>query len=161
MRAPLLNLVALLALAAGCSSSPSNPSGPTADSYVGTWTFQSGSIMPGCPASLNVPNIDLTGQPMTITKVDSTHVAVMIAGSEVMCDVHFTVDGATATVAPGQTCAIQANGQSAVVNVSTWTLTLSPSGTGLDMSMAGSATVVIVTCNPTSTGTLTKSTDAG
>ena len=161
MRASLLKLVALCALAAGCGSS-SGPSGPNADSYAGTWTFQSGSIMPGCPSGLNVSDIDLTGQPVTLTKVDSTHIAMVIAGTAVMCDVNFTVNGSVASAAAGQTCAIQANGQSAVVTISSWTLTLASSGTQLDMSMNGSATVVIVTCNPTSTGTLTKSSaDAG
>jgi hypothetical protein len=163
MRAPLLKLVTLLALAAGCSSSPSTtPSGPNADSYAGTWTFQSGSIVPNCPSGLNVSTIDLTGQPMTVTKVDSTHVAIMIAATDVMCDVNFTVDGSTATAGPGQSCAIKANGQSATVNISSWTLTLSSDGMQLGTSMMGTATVLIVTCNPTSTGTLTKSsTDAG
>jgi hypothetical protein len=161
MRAPLLKLLAVLALAAGCSSS-SSPSGPNADSYVGTWTYQSGSIVPNCPSGLNVSNIDLTGQTMTVTKVDSTHVAVMIAATDVMCDVNFTVNGATATANPGQTCAIQANGQSANVSITTWTLTLASSGTQLSTSMSGTATVLIVTCTPTSTGTLTKSgSDAG
>jgi hypothetical protein len=155
MRAPLLISLALV-LMAGCSSS-GNPgsSGPSADSYVGTWTFQSGSINPGCPASLNVPSIDLTSQPVSISKVDSTHIAMMIAATDqsVMCDVNFTVNGSTATAASGQTCAIKASGITATVMVTSWTLTLS--GSTIDMSMMGTANA-IVTCNPTSTGTLTK-----
>ncbi len=162
MRASWLKLVVLFALAAGCGSSSTTPSGPNADSYAGTWTFQSGSIVPGCPSGLNVSTIDLTGQPVTLTKVDSTHIAMVIDGTEVMCNVNFTVNGSTASAAPGQTCAIQADNQSATVTISSWTLTLASSGTQLDMSMSGSATVVIVTCNPTSSGTLIKSgTDAG
>ncbi|HXJ22634.1 MAG TPA: hypothetical protein VMT03_20620 [Polyangia bacterium] len=143
-------------LMAGCSSSNDGggSGGVTADSYVGTWTFQSGSIDPGCPASLNIPAIDLTGEPVTIAKTDSTHISMMIAATDVMCDVVFTVSGSTATAASGQTCAIKASGITANVTVSTWTLMLSDST--INMSMTGTANA-IVTCDPTSTGTMVKS----
>jgi hypothetical protein len=169
MRATLLNSLRItavaLALAGGCSSSGGGSGGVTADNYVGNWTFQSGSIVPNCSGGISVPTIDLTGDTVAITKVDATHVAAMIGGgggaaAPVMCNVTFTVDGSTAKANSGSTCAINDNGIAATVTVTSWTLTLS--GNQIDMSMAGTASVSILTCAPTSTGTLTRSSsDAG
>jgi hypothetical protein len=158
MRASWLMAFALV-LVGGCSSSGGGgPGGPNADSYAGMWTFQTGSIVPNC--NLTASDIDLTGQPMTITKTDSSHIAVVVNATGATCDVNFTVNGATATVASGQTCMISDNGITATVNVTSWTLTLS--GSQLSMSMSGSASAAggLVTCTPTSTGTLNKA-DAG
>jgi hypothetical protein len=142
--------VVVLALAtASCgSSSSSNP-----DSFVGAWTFQSGSIVPNC-AGITLSDIDLTGDAVTITKVDSTHVAMVVAATGAMCNVRFTVSGDTATADAGQTCAISDSGYSATLNVSRWTLSMA-SGT-ITMSMSGTASVSIISCAPTSTGTMVR-----
>ena len=144
---------ALLALPA-CGGNSLGGSGAPADAFVGDWSFMSGSIMPMCPASLNVSDIPLQGNTATITKIDTSHVRVLIATADVMCNVMFSISGSTATIEAGQTCMINADNQSATVNITTWTLTSSAGG--LAMSMTGTANVVIVTCNPTATGMLTK-----
>jgi hypothetical protein len=172
MRATLLNsirvTVVALALAGGCSSSPDGGgSGITADNYVGTWSFQSGSsIVPNC-TGIAINTVDLTGDMVTITKVDSTHIALMIGGAAsgggavpVMCDVTFTVNGSTAKANGGSSCAINDNGTAVTVNITDWTLTLS--GNQLATMMSGTASVLIVSCTPTSSGTLVRSgSDAG
>ncbi len=158
MRASLVHsfraaAVALVLAAAGCSSSSnSNP-----DSFVGAWAFQSGSIMPNCSLVMLQP-VDLTGSDVTITKIDSSHVAMMISGGGATCNVRFAVDGNTAKADSGQTCDIVDNGVMATVAVSSWSLSLA-SGQ-IDMSMTGSTSVnyggFTITCAPSSTGTLVR-----
>lgn len=148
-------LAAALALAAaGCGSSSSTAA---TDSFVGTWSFQSGDIVPTCPVM--IANVDLTGDVVTITKIDSSHVSMMITGTGVMCDVRFTVSDTIAKADANQTCAITASGQSAVVAVQSWTLT--PATSSLSMTMSGSTTVsalgVSLTCMPTATGIMVRS----
>ncbi|MFL5308326.1 MAG: hypothetical protein ACJ8F1_24155 [Polyangia bacterium] len=156
MRASLLlNLgraVLVLGLAtASCgSSSSSNP-----DSFVGQWTYQSGSIVPNC-SGITVGDIDLTGDAVSITKVDSTHIAMVVAATGAMCNVRFAVDGNTATADTNQTCAISDGTYNATLHVTSWTL-LMDSGT-ITMSMKGTAAVSIISCAPTSTGTMVRST---
>ncbi|HVV17006.1 MAG TPA: hypothetical protein VHH90_07365 [Polyangia bacterium] len=145
--------VAVLALSmAGCGSS----SNANADAFVGTWAFQSGSIMPMCPVA--VADLDLTADVVTIAKVDSSHVLLSIAATGVTCDVRFAVDGTTATAESNQTCSIVASGQSAVVNVTSWTLV--QSGMSINMSMKGTSSVsasgFTLTCTPTSTGIMVR-----
>ena len=152
-----MRLFSLMALCgglvlAGCSSS--GGSSITADEYVGTWTFQSGTIVPNC-SGITLGNVDLTGDAVTITKVDTTHIQMVVSGGGVMCDVHFTVNGATAKADSGQTCALSESGYNAVLNVTTWNLSLS--GSDIQMSMSGTASVSIVSCAPTSTGTMVRS----
>ncbi len=144
----------LVLAAAGCSSSSnSNP-----DSFVGTWAFQSGAITPNC-SLVTLDPVDLTGSIVNITKIDSSHLAMMISGAGATCNVRFVVDGSTAKVDSGQTCDIVDNGIQATVAVSTWTLSLASSQ--IDMSMTGSTSVnyggFTITCTPGSTGTLVRS----
>ncbi len=148
----LIAVLAAVLTLAGCSSSSSSIN---ADAYVGTWTFQSGTIVPNC-SGITLGNVDLTGDAVSISKVDTSHIQMMISGGGVMCDVHFTVDGGTAKADSGQTCALSESGYNAVLNVTTWTLSLS--GTDIQMSMSGTASVSIVSCAPTSTGTMVRST---
>lgn len=161
MRAPLLIAVLTAGLSlAGCSSSGGGSS-ITADDYAGSWTFQSGNIMPNC-SGITLGTVDLTGDAVTITKIDSSHIQLMISGGGVMCDVRFTVNGSTATTESGQTCALSESGYSAVLNVTTWTLMLSASDIQMSMSGTASAAGGLVTCAPTSTGTMVRSRgDAG
>ncbi|MES1166136.1 MAG: hypothetical protein ABUR63_10275, partial [Verrucomicrobiota bacterium] len=134
-------LVLALATVSCGSSSSSNP-----DSFVGQWTFQSGSIVPNC-SGLTVSDIDLTGDAVTITKVDSSHIAMVVAATGAMCNVRFTVNGSTATADIGQTCMISASGNSATLHVTSWTLSMAAGM--ITMSMNGVAAVSIITCAPT------------
>ena len=143
-------LVLGLATASCGSSSSSNP-----DSFVGAWTFQSGSIVPHCNGIM-LGDIDLTGDAVPITKVDATHIAMVVSATGAMCNVRFTVNGNMATADSGQTCALAASGYAATMNVTSWTLSLS--NDTITMSMSGTAAVAIVTCAPTSTGTMVRST---
>ena len=91
---------ALLALPA-CGGNSLGGSGAPADAFVGDWSFMSGSIMPMCPASLNVSDIPLQGNTATITKIDTSHVRVLIATADVMCNVMFSISGSTAANSAG------------------------------------------------------------
>jgi hypothetical protein len=159
MRARLshsLRLVAaaLVLAAAGCGSSSS---ASNTDSFVGTWSFASGSIVPNCSIA-GIPDIDLTGDIVTISKIDEGHVLMSITGTGVMCDVRFAASDTIATADANQTCAITASGQSAVVSVQSWTLI--PGTSSLNMMMSGTSTVSVMgfplTCMPTSTGVMVR-----
>jgi hypothetical protein len=136
--------------ASGCGSS--GPSGDPAAAFAGNWTFDSGSIMPMC-TGVNVAAVDLTGAGVMLSRVDSTHVR-LVATTGITCDVRFSVSGSTATVASGQSCAISVMGTPATINITSWTLALS--GDTIASTMAGTANVVVVSCTPTSTGTLSR-----
>ena len=81
----------------GCGSS--GATGDPAAAFAGNWTFDSGSIMPAC-TGVNIAAVNLTGVPVAITKVDTTHVKLTTTAG-ITCDVNFSVSGATATVAAG------------------------------------------------------------
>jgi hypothetical protein len=149
------------ALLIGCGSSNGGGGGDPAAAFAGNWTFASGSIMPAC-SGVQIDNIDLTGVPVMLTHTDPTHVS-LVSTTGITCDVKFNVSGTTATAAAGQSCTIDAGGTfgQVTVNISSWTLSLS--GSTLTSNMNGTAAVLIVSCVPTSTGTLTKTsgTDGG
>jgi len=119
--------------------------------FVGSWTFDSGQIPPNCQG-VTAPAIQLTGNKVAITKVDSGHIDLSFSNSELDCSVAFAVSGATATAESGQTCSITVMGTSATFDVGTWMLT--ESGNSISMSIAGSASVSVITCKPTGAAVL-------
>lgn len=156
--------LALGVLLAGCGSSGTSGGDPTAP-FVGTWTYSSGSIQPNCNIS-GIPAFDLTGDTMTVTKGTGNTVSTTLKGSDVMCNINFTVSGDVATAVAGQTCAVMANAGAlgtiaVVIDISTWTLTVS--GNMLSMAMTGTASAEggTLTCNPTASGSATKAASDG
>jgi hypothetical protein len=140
----------------GCGSS--SIAGDPAANFVGSWTFATGSIQPMCNLA-GIPAVDLTGDTMTVTRVDPTHVATMLTGTGVMCDVNFTVSGMTATAEANQTCAftVSVGGTSTAVTVDITSWTLTVSGDSLTMNMSGSANIQqIITCTPMGMGVATR-----
>lgn len=138
-------LVALAAAAAACSDQKGG-----ADKFVGTWAY-SGSINPNCQ---NLAAIDLTGDVVTITAPDSSHLIVDLGG---FCTVNFGVAGSTASAASGQVCTfdIPSLGPEAIT-ITKWTLTVST-----DNLLNSDFTGAVLICAPTGTGTLTRTGDAG
>ena len=155
----------LFALGCGSSGAGGGSSDPAA--FVATWTFTTGAIDPMCTGlgTETLSPFDLTGDTMTITPVDSTHVSTMLTGTGVMCNVTFTVSGQIATAEAGSTCAftvtIGGSSTAVVVDITSWTLTVS--GDSLTMSMAGSAKPLsgVVSCTPMGTGTATRPSGGG
>jgi len=145
----------------GCGSS--SIAGDPAANFAGNWTFGSGSIQPMCNIS-GISPVDLTGDTLTIIRVDPTHVSTSLTVSGLMCDVNFTVTGTMATAASGQTCVVTVPVSTMTVavtiDISAWTLTLS--GDTLSMSMNGTATAEgILSCTPTAAGSATRASDGG
>ena len=138
-----------------CSDSPPSSDGGAlrTDDFVGSWRYDSGTLTPNMCSVLGtaIPPIPLTGETVTITKTDATHINVN-AGSA--CDVAFTVNGAVATAAPNSTCAVTVMGIPVTLNITSWTLTLS--GTGLASAESGSAPLGGSACTASGTGALTK-----
>jgi hypothetical protein len=157
--------LALGILLVGCSSSGGG-STDQSTALVGTWTYSSGSINPMC--NLQISPFDLTGDTMTVTKVDDTHVQTMLTGNGVMCDVKFTVSNGTATAEPGQTCAVTEMitigtpmNITVNINITSWTMTVS--GDTLTMAMNGTASAVggALTCTPMASGTASRPSAGG
>jgi hypothetical protein len=149
-----LTIIATLVAAlggAGCSSG----SGDDASKFVGTWMYNTGStINAACTAPLPpMLSFDLTGQQVTITKVDDTHIKSSVGQS---CTINFTVSGAMATAAAGQICMLTVDVGGTPMNeaimLSTWVLTAS--GTALSTTLSGTVAI----CTATGSGTLSPST---
>lgn len=145
----------------GCGSN--SITGDPATAFAGNWTFGSGSIDPMC-SGITISPVDLTGDTLTVVRVDPTHVSTSLTGSGVMCNVNFTVTGATATAVSGQTCAVtvpvtSTSNTTVTIAITSWTLNVS--GDMLTMSMAGTANAVIFTCTPTADGKATRASDGG
>jgi len=142
----------------GCGSSSS--SGDPAAAFAGNWTFGSGSLQPMCGGlGSTLTPVDLTGDTMTIVRVDPTHVSTSLTGSGVMCNVNFTVSGMIATAeTAGSTCAVTVpvgtSSTTVAISITSWTLNVS--GDTLSMSMSGSANATIFTCTPTADGNATR-----
>ena len=121
-----------------------------ADKFVGSWIY-AGAINPNCQG---VAAVDLTGDAVTITAPNSSHISVELAG---YCTVAFDVDGFTASASGGQKCTfdIPTLGPQAIA-ITKWTLTFS----GDDV-LTSDFTGSILICVPTGTGTLTRQGDAG
>jgi len=148
-----VNRIALVAgvllLGCGSSSGGGDPAGP----FAGTWTFNSGSMIEPMCSGATVPNQDLTGDMLTITTVDTTHIKLSSTGG-IDCNVNFTVSGSTATVEPGQMCSTTISGAVVSFAITSWTIGLS--GNMLTTALVGTANVVIVTCTPTGSATLSR-----
>jgi hypothetical protein len=150
----------------GCGSS--SIAGDPAANFVGSWTFGSGSIQPMCNLA-GIPAVDLTGDTMTITRVDPTHVATMLTGTGVMCDVNFTVTGSTATATSGQTCVVTAPvtiggvmmNIPVTIDISSWTLNVSGDTINIAMSGTASAEGGLLSCTPTADGMATRPSSGG
>jgi hypothetical protein len=150
-RANRILLAAASALLLSCGSS--SPGTGNAAAYVGTWTYSNGTLTPMNCTFLGqpIPPLDLTGDPVTISQgSDSTQIQFVQGTS---CTVKFTVNGTVATALPNQSCTIMFDGQSAVLNVTSWTLTLS--NATLAASFSGSAPIGGSSCTASGTGTLT------
>jgi hypothetical protein len=94
--------VAAALLVLGCGGGAGSP----ADAFVGSWTFDSGSIdFAGTCGGVFLPSIDLTGAVVTITKDDSADVTATFAATDASCDVVYAVDPGQGQVKTGQ-CAI-------------------------------------------------------
>ena len=141
-----------LAIAVGACSSNTG-SGGGADNFVGTWTYDSSSMLVPMNCSLlgtTIPNISLAGQMLQITKIDDSHISALLGTN---CNVRFSVNGTTATADSGQTCNITYMVVTFTLNVSSWTLTLN--GSTLTSTESGSAPIGGAMCTATGNGTLT------
>jgi hypothetical protein len=163
-------VLAATLLLLSCSSGGTGPD--SADAFVGSWTFDSGSISPMCAVSL--PAIELTGGNMTIGKIDSTHISAIVVANGIMCIGQFVINGttegiggsvSTATGKNEQTCTATDEDMSLTVSVTSWVLTLSSSKIstiGMSISMQGTVGTSMTSCSPTAAGTLSHASfDAG
>jgi hypothetical protein len=121
-----------------------------ADKFVGSWIY-AGAINPNCQG---IAAVDLTGDAVTITAPNASHISVALAG---YCTIAFDVDAFTASASSGQSCTfdIPSLGPQSIA-ITKWTLTM----TGDDV-ITSDFTGSILICIPTGTGTLTRQGDAG
>ncbi|MDB4982744.1 MAG: hypothetical protein JWM82_3496 [Myxococcales bacterium] len=148
-------LAVTVSLAAGCGG----VSGDQASKFAGSWTFESGMLMPNC-GSLSVPAFQLTGLPLVLTKVDDTTIKVVVGSAG--CDLTFKVSGAVATASPGQMCTLDTGALLGVqtISVTAWTLTLG--GDRITTAISAGVSAGILTCTAAGSGVLAPGTpDAG
>lgn len=128
--------------------------------FVGDWKYSTGSINQDC--NLTIPAVDLTGDTITIVKVDDTHIDATWSGTAVMCSIEYSVAGNVATAATGQTCTetISVNLSapttiSMIVAVTSSTLTLTNGVLVMALTGTGTADGGVLSCTPTGTGSAT------
>ena len=87
-----------------------------AENFVGSWIY-AGAIDPNCQG---IAAVDLTGDKVTITAPNSSHISVELAG---YCTIAFDVDAFTASASGGQSCTfnIPTLGPTAIA-ITRWTL---------------------------------------
>lgn len=130
-----LGVVAFLAacLSVGsCSSSTNNN-----DKFMGTWTFDSGSISgTGCTG---LQTVDLTGETLTLMKGTMSDLVSTLQSSFGTCTLNLDVGGNVASAVAGQSCAFTVaalNGLQVMFTVSSWTVT---TANGMSMTTAATA----------------------
>ena|SRR5215471_10245312 len=149
--------LAIVLLVAACGSSSSDD----ASKFVGTWTFDSGTITATCSNGLPGGSFPIAGLSGMITKVDNTHIRLTANSS---CIINFTVSGATATAPSGQSCTLPTPtlGPQEIA-ISSWTMTLTGTGAGATMSASISGTALAGLCTASGSGSLSQhsGTDGG
>jgi len=142
----------LAASLAGCGGGSDD-----ATKFAGTWTFTAGSsVTATCipPAPPNPAPFDLTGQDVTITKVDNSHLRanVTLQAGQPACLVNFHVSGSTATADDNQSCnvvlSLTGTPTSYPILLKSWTLTIS--GQVITTALQGS----VALCTAMGSGTL-------
>src|SRR4051812_24049843 len=137
-------LLLAVTLAAACGSSAADD----AMKFVGSWTFASGSVAATCSSGLPGGTFPLAGLTVMITRVDNSHIRIEANTS---CIVNFSVSGATASVAAGQTCTLPTPTLGPQqIDITTWTLALA-SGS-IDAAITGTAIGGL--CTASGTGVL-------
>jgi len=135
--------------------------------FVGAWKYNTGSILQMCNLS-GIPTVDLTGDAMTIVKVDDTHIRADWSATDVMCSIEYTVAGTIATSVPGQNCTemiptnIGGTAMTIAVTINITTSTLTLTGGEVTMALSGTASPEggLLSCTPTGTGSATSSAGA-
>jgi hypothetical protein len=153
-----LSLAGFLLLAcasfSGCSSSATTPS----DKFIGTWTFDSGSVMPnsGC---FGISESSLVGETLTLAKGTSADLQSTLQTQFGTCPLQLTVMDSVASANPGQTCmfTVPVGGQQVTVtfDITTWTVT-SSNGTTMTTAAAATGTGIAASCMISLTGSATK-----
>ncbi len=140
--------------AASCSSSTNNN-----DKFMGTWTFDSGSIT-GTPGCMGV-NVDLTGETLTLIKGTTSDLVSTLQSAFGTCTLSLDVSGNVASAVAGQSCMFTSSGLALKFDVSSWTVT---TANGASMTTAATATGegIAASCTLTLSGAGTKhAADAG
>jgi hypothetical protein len=124
------------------------------ESFVGTWSFESGMLTPVCPGLATAP-FSLVGLSVTLTQIDSS--TLSLEAGTAGCTVTFKVSGGKATAPKDQSCTLEtgsALGQQ-IIGIDSWTLTLS----GAQITSETSGSVAI--CTAAGSGVLVRATPDG
>jgi hypothetical protein len=137
---------ALLALASATTTScGGGGGGDQTTNFTGAWRFSSGQLAPICLGSPLAP-LDLTGGPVTITKVDDG--TIVLTFTNTACMVKFQVSGNQGSAPPDQLCALDLGGSLGMqtITITKWTLSLS--GDHIDNDVSGTASVCVASGTP-------------
>ena len=143
----------VIGLAAGsCSTSSSGN-----DKFIGTWTFDTGTITPtNCQG---ITPISLVGETLMLAKGTSSDLVSTLQSSFGTCTLNLTVSGTVASADAGQSCMftvpVAGTPLSFTFNVSSWTVTTTD-GVAMTTSAAAAGTGLATGCTISLTGAATK-----
>jgi hypothetical protein len=140
LRARFVSPLLSLAFAAVVPSCGGGGGGDQTTNFIGAWQFSSGQLAATCLGSPQTP-VDLTGGPVTITKVDDATITLTLTNTA--CVVKFQVSGNQASAAPNQLCPIDAGSAVGMqtITITKWTLALS--GDHIDNDVTGTVSVCV------------------
>jgi hypothetical protein len=149
----VFSLIALASAAA--PSCGGGGGGDQTTNFIGAWRFSSGQLATTCLGSPMAP-LDLTGGPVTITKVDDGTIMLTLTGTA--CMVKFHVSGNQGSAPPNQLCPLDLGGSLGMQSITFTKWALSLSGDNIDNDITGTASV----CMASGTAVLMRDTpDAG
>jgi hypothetical protein len=155
MRLRPRSVSSLLAFAFAAASCGGGGGGDQTTKFIGAWRFSSGQLAATCLGSPLAP-FDLTGGPVTITKVDDG--TIMLTLTNTACMMKFQVSGNQGNAAPNQICPLDLGGSLGMQSITITKWTLSLSSDNIDNNITGTASV----CMASGTGVLMRDTpDSG
>jgi hypothetical protein len=153
--------VAVLLLACGLLAGACSTSTNSADKFVGTWTFDSGTVTPTNCQGLGP--VSLVGETLTLAKGTGSDLMSTFQSSFGTCALNLTVSGNAADADAGQTCMfnvpVAGTTLTFTFNVTSWTVTTT-NGMAMTTNATAAGTGLAAGCSIALTGSATKHADA-
>jgi hypothetical protein len=107
--------------------------------FVGTWSYGAGAVATATSCLTEPPTTDISADTFTVV-LKSADTVTFQGGAALNCNFDFTVAGDTATLVPGQTCAITVMGINLTVTPSSGAM-MTSDGMTATLTAAGSVDI--------------------
>ena len=149
--------MAVLLLACGLLAGACSTSTSSTDKFVGTWTFDSGTITPTNCQGLGP--ISLVGETLTLAKGTGSDLVSTLQSSFGTCTLNLTVSGNVADANAGQSCMfnVPVGGTTLTFtfNITSWSVTTTD-GVAMTTNATAAGTGLAAACSIALTGAATK-----